>query len=90
VPRWHTIAHVTPDMSANLLDTVEIRMEPVKAHTCKDLVEQAEIADKSVKKFEPSVPKNKWVATPRDMMQPNLPNQSERKLWPLSYQGQLN
>jgi len=35
-------------------------MGAVKAHTWKELVEQAEIAKKSTKKFEPSVPKNKW------------------------------
>jgi len=35
-------------------------MGAVKAHTWKDLVEQAEIAEKSAKKFEPSIPKNKW------------------------------
>ena len=35
-------------------------MGAVKAHTWKDLVEQAEIAEKSAKKFEPSVLKNKW------------------------------
>ena len=35
-------------------------MGAVKAHTWKKLVEQAEIAEKSAKKFEPSVPKNKW------------------------------
>jgi len=34
-------------------------MGAVKAHTWKELVEQAEITEKSVKKFEPSVPKNK-------------------------------
>jgi len=35
-------------------------MGAVKAHTWKKLVEQAEIAEKSAKKFESSVPKNKW------------------------------
>ena len=35
-------------------------MRAVKAHTWKELVEQAEIVEKLVKKFEPSVPKNKW------------------------------
>jgi len=35
-------------------------MGAVKAHTWKELVEQAEIAKKSAKKFELSVPKNKW------------------------------
>jgi len=35
-------------------------MGDVKAHTWKELVKQAEIAEKSAKKFEPPVPKNKW------------------------------
>ena len=45
----------------NFLNTIEVCMEAVKAHTWKELVEQVEIAKKSAKKFEPSVPKNKWV-----------------------------
>ena len=45
----------------NFLDQVEIRMGAVKAHTWKELVEQAEIAKKSAKKFEPSTPKGKWA-----------------------------
>jgi len=44
----------------NFLNQVEIRMGAVKAHTWKELVEQAEIAEKSAKKFEPSTPKGKW------------------------------
>ena len=44
----------------NFLDIIEVCMGAVKAHTWKKLVEQAEIAEKSAKKFEPSVPKNKW------------------------------
>ena len=47
----------------NFLDQVEIRMGAIKAHTWKELVEQAEIAEKSAKKFEPSTPKSKWVWT---------------------------
>jgi len=35
-------------------------MGAVKAHTWKELVEHAEIAEKSAKKFEPSTPKDKW------------------------------
>jgi len=35
-------------------------MGAVKVHTWKELAEQAEIAKKSAKKFERSVPKNKW------------------------------
>ena len=57
-------------------------MGAVKVHTWKGLVEQAEISEKSAKKFELSVPKNKWGLTPRDVMQPNLPNQKGRKPWP--------
>jgi len=44
----------------NFLDQVEIRIGAVKAHMSKELVEQAEIAEKSAKKFEPSTPKGKW------------------------------
>jgi len=44
----------------NFLDRIEVRLGAVKAHTWKELVEQAEIAEKSAKRFEPSVPKNKW------------------------------
>ena len=43
----------------NFLDQVEIHMGAVKAHTWKKLVKQAEIAEKSAKKFEPSTPKGK-------------------------------
>jgi len=43
----------------NFLDQVEIRMGVVKAHTWKELVEQAEIVVKSAKKFELSTPKGK-------------------------------
>ena len=35
-------------------------MGAVQDHMWKKLVEQAEKAEKSAKKFEPSVPKNKW------------------------------
>ena len=44
----------------NFLDRIEVRTEAVKTHTWKELVEQAEIVEKSAKNFEPSVPKNKW------------------------------
>jgi len=44
----------------NFLDKVKINLRAVKAHTWKDLVEQAEIAEKLAKKFKLSVPKNKW------------------------------
>ena len=37
-------------------------MEAVKAHTWKELVEQAEIAEKSAKKFESSAFKKRWGA----------------------------
>jgi len=36
----------------NFLDKVEVRMGVVKAHTWMELIEQAEIAEKSAKKLE--------------------------------------
>jgi len=54
-------------------------MGAVKAHIWKELVEQAEIAEKSAKKFEPSVSKNKWGSTPRGVTQLSLLNQRGRK-----------
>jgi len=35
-------------------------MGAIKAHTWKELVEQAKIAKNSGKKFKPSTPKGKW------------------------------
>ena len=52
----------------NFLDQVEIRTGAVKAHTWKDLIGQAEIAEKSAKKFEPSMPKGKWGMHIKDAM----------------------
>jgi len=58
----------------NFLERIEVCIGAVKTHTWKELVEQAEIAEKLAKKFEPSIPKNKWESTPRGVMQPNLLN----------------
>jgi len=44
----------------NFLNRVNVRMGAVKAHTWKELVKQAKIAEKSAKIFEPSASKNKW------------------------------
>jgi len=63
----------------NFLDRVEVRMGTVKAKTWKEFVEQAEIAEKSTKEFEPLVPKNKWGTVPRGVMQPNLSNLKGKK-----------
>ena len=60
MPSRYAIVHALADMRHNFLDQVEIRMGAVKAHTWKELVEQAEIAEKPAKKFEPSTPKGKW------------------------------
>jgi len=54
-------------------------MGVVKAHTWKDLVEQAELAEKSPTKFEPSVPRIDGESTTRDVMQPSLPKKNEKK-----------
>ena len=42
----------------NFLDKVKVRMGAVKANTWKELIEQAEIAEKLAKKFE--TPKSRW------------------------------
>jgi hypothetical protein len=44
----------------NFLRRVERLMGSVKAHSWKELVEQAEIAEKSANREEPIVPKSKW------------------------------
>jgi len=44
----------------NFLERVKVHIGTVKANTWKELIEQVEIAEKSAKKFEPPVPKNKW------------------------------
>ena len=43
----------------NFLGQAEIHMGAVKADAWKELIEQAEIAEKSAKKFEPSMCKGK-------------------------------
>jgi len=50
----------------NFLDQVEIHMGAVKAHTWKELVEQAEITKKSAKKFKPSTLKSKWAVNNKE------------------------
>ena len=42
----------------NFLDKVEVRMGAFRGHIWKELIEQAEIAEKSAKKFE--TPKSRW------------------------------
>ena len=42
----------------NFLDKVKVCIGAIKAHTWKELVEQAEIAKKLAKKFKSPVPKN--------------------------------
>ena len=60
MPSRDAVTHALTDVQAQFLDQVEVRMGVVKAHTWKELVKQAEIAEKSAKKFEPSTPKSKW------------------------------
>ena len=62
------------------MDQVEVRMGAVKAHTWKELVEQAKIAEKSAKKFEPSTLKSKWGVNNKgrgDMAQSSQPKGKE-------------
>jgi len=90
VPRRHAFTYVASNVPANFLDRVEVRIGSVKAHTWKELAKQAEIAEKSAKKFEPSVLKNKWGSAPKDVIHPNLPNPRGKKRWQLSYLGKLH
>ena len=70
IERFHNLSLICPasmpfpmllqTYRRNFLSRVEIHMGVVKAHTWKAFVKQAEIAEKSAKKFEPSVLKNKW------------------------------
>ena len=55
------ITHALTDMQAQLLGPGISSHGAVKAHTWKELVEQAELAKKSAKKFEPSAPKANGV-----------------------------
>jgi len=55
----------------NFLDGVKVRTRAVKAHTGKEFVEQAEIAEKSSKKFEPSVSRTNGGSTVRDKHRSN-------------------
>jgi len=54
----------------NFLDKVKIRMGGVKAHTWKELVRQAKIAEKSTKKFESST--FRWRANNKGHARLNL------------------
>jgi len=45
----HALSHVVSDVPDNFFDRVKVRMGAVKAHTWKELIEQAEIAEKSAK-----------------------------------------
>jgi len=63
----------------NFFDKVEVHMGAVKARTWKELVEQSKITKKLAKKFEPSVPKNKWGSTTKGVIPLNLPNPKEKK-----------
>ena len=74
----------------NFLDRIEVHMGAVKTHTWKELVEKAEIAEKSAKKFEPSVPKNKWGVNTKGHDAARSSQSKGKKIMALSYQGQLN
>ena len=66
-------------------------MGAIRAHTWKEFVEQAEIAEKSAKKFEPSVPKNKWGVNTKghDAAQPFQSKRKETVVVKLSWTAQL-
>ena len=59
MPSRDATTHALIDVQAQLPGSSRGSHGAVKAHTWKELVEQAEIAEKSAKKFEPSAPKGK-------------------------------
>ena len=52
VPCKYTFVYVTSECRYNFLDKVKVHMGAVKAYTWMELIEQAEIAEKSAKKLE--------------------------------------
>ena len=76
----------------NFLDRIEVRMGAVKAHTLKEIIEQAELAEKSAKKFKPSVSKIKWRVNTkgRDTAQSSQSKGKETTNVELSGTAQLN
>ena len=58
-PAGMTLPMLLQTYRYNFFNTVKVHMGVAKAHTWKELFEQAEIAKKSAKKFKPSVFKNK-------------------------------
>ena len=54
----------------NFFDKVKVRMGAVKVYTWKELIEQAEIAEKSAKKFE--TPKSSGESTAKAIIRLNL------------------
>jgi len=55
-------------------------MGAIKAHKWKELVEQAEIAEKSAKSLSPQCPRTSGGSATRSVMQSNLPNPKGKKL----------
>jgi len=71
----------------NFLDRIKVRIGGVKAYTWKKLVEQAEIAEKPAKKFEPSIPKNKWGINTKGHDAAQSSQSKGKKFMLLNYQG---
>ena len=69
-PCRYAFAYVAQTCRHNFLNKVEVRMGAIKAHTRKELVEQAKIAEKLAQKFE--TPKTRWESTTKVMTRLNL------------------
>ena len=74
----------------NFLDKVKIRIRAVKAHTWKELIEQAETTEKSAKILNPQYPRTNWGSTPRAWCSPiSQPKRKETMTVELSGAAQL-
>ena len=65
-------------------------MGAVKAYTWKELIKQAKIAEKLAKKFEPSVPKNKWGVNTKGHDAAQSFRSKGKETIAVEHQGQIN
>jgi len=74
----------------NFFDRVKVRTGAVKAHTWKEIIKQAEIAEKSLRSLSPQCPRTNGGSIARDETQLNPIRLRGIKLWQLSYLGKLH
>ena len=79
MPNRNAITHALTDVHAQLLEPIRGSYGGCQSPYLKELVEQAEIAEKSAKKFEPSTPKGKWGMNNKGRSDMAQSSQAKRK-----------